>query len=89
MGLAAALGGCDEEDQVCVAVGAGEVYAPRQTSKGQRRLRDCGRTAVRDSHSARNAGAGLGLAGNGRCCELVNGGGAAGVVDQRGQVGND
>ncbi len=39
--------------------------------------------------SARDAGTGLGLAVDGGLCQTGDVGGSAGVMDQRGQVGDD
>ena len=89
MGLAATGRSGDEENELSVAVGAGEIHAAAQTSECEGRFGHGLGAAVWNGDSARDAGTGLGLAVDGGLCQTGDVGGSAGVMDQRGQVGDD
>ena len=79
--LAAAGGGCDEEDEVRVAVRARKIDALRQAREREGRLGDNLGTAVGDSHAAGHAGTGLCLAVDGGLRESLDVSRAASAVD--------
>ena len=89
MGFAAAGRSGDEEDELSVAVGAGEIHTAAQTSECEGRFGHGLGAAVWNGDSARDAGTGLGLAVDGGLCQTGDVGGSAGVMDQRGQVGDN
>ena len=78
----------DEEDEVRTAVGGAEVDLRVESREAEARGGDGRGAAVRDRDAAREAGGRLGLAGERRLDEPVDGGGTAGVGDAAGEVGD-